>query len=110
MSGGKVESHVEDLTPAALDGRDVVEVVDRHRAFVVETGVGPEEVVVGDKEDGECDGAIEVFEAGSGAGVELVSAIKAFDDLFELSVFGAFFILVFQADDGSSFQWGCGAL
>ena len=110
MSSGEIESHVEDLTPSALDGLDVVEVVDRHRAFVVKAGVGPEEVVVGDKEDGECDGAIEVFEAGSGAGVELVSAIKAFDDLLELSVFGAFFILVFQADDGSSFQRGRGAL
>lgn len=59
---------------------------------------------MGDKEDGESDGAIEVFEAGSSSGVELVGAVKAFDDLLELSVFGAFLIFVFQADDGSSFQ------
>lgn len=104
MSGGEIESHVEDPTPSALDGLDVVEVVNLYWTFVSETGVSSEEVVVGDEEDGERDGAIKVFEAGSGSGVELVGAIKTFDDLLERSVVGAFFILVFQAYDGSSFN------
>ena len=109
MSGCEIESHVEDLSPAALDGLDVVELGDRHGAFIVEAGVVSEEVVVGNKEDRERNSAIKFFKAGSSAGVILVGAIKAFNDLLELSVFSAFFILVFQAYDSASFQWWCDA-
>lgn len=34
MSGGEVESHVEDFAPAALDGLDVVEVIEMYRALI----------------------------------------------------------------------------
>lgn len=104
ISGGEVECHIEDLIPAALDGSDVVEVHEMHRASITKRGVRPEEVVVSDEESGEGDRAVEVFEATPGAGVELVGAVEAFDDLLELSIFGAFLILVFQADDGTAFK------
>ena len=61
-----------------------------HGASVTESGVRSEEVVVGDKESGENNRAVEVFEAGPGSCVELVGTIEAFDDLLELSIFGAF--------------------
>ena len=61
-----------------------------------------EEVVVGDKEDGESDGAIEIVKPASGAGVEFIGAIEAFDDLFESTVLGAFFIVVGQADNSAT--------
>lgn len=75
-----------------------------HRALITKRGVRSEEVVVGDEESGKCYRAVEVFEATPGAGVELVGAVETFDDLLELSIFGAFLILVFQADDGTAFQ------
>jgi hypothetical protein len=73
-----------------LDGSDVVEVREMHRGSITETGVRSEEIVVGDKESGENNRAVEVFEARPGSCVELVGAIEAFDDLLELSKFGAF--------------------
>ena len=63
-----------------------------------------EEVVVGDKEDGESDGAIEIVKPAAGAGVEFVGAIESFNDLLKLSVFGTFLVLVGQADDSASFN------
>ena len=63
-----------------------------------------EEVVVGDKEDGESDGAIEIVKPASGAGVEFVGAIESFNDLLKLAVFGAFLVLVGQTDDSASLQ------
>lgn len=53
-----------------------------------------EEVVVGDKEDGESDGTIEIIKPAAGAGVEFVGAIESFNDLLKLSVFGTFLVLV----------------
>ena len=65
---------------------------------------------MGDEEDGKCDSTVEVLEAAAGAGVEFVSAIETFDDLFELSVFGAFFVFIGQADDRASFKREGGVL
>lgn len=106
ISGGEIEfgSHVEYFAPAALDGFDIVEIVQLDRALISKSRVGSEEVVVSDEEDSESDSAVEVFEAAAGAGVELVSAVESFNDLLELSVFGAFLVLIFQADDSSSFK------
>lgn len=69
-----------------------------------------EEVVVGHEEDGQGNSAIEVLEAATGAGVELIGAVKPFDDLFELAVFSTFGVLISQADDGASFKREGGAL
>lgn len=88
-----------------MDGPDVVEIMDEYRALIAQAGVRSEEVVVGDKESGKGDGAVEVFEAAPGASVELVGAVEAFDDLRELAIFGAFVVLVFEADDGAAFKW-----
>lgn len=69
-----------------------------------------EEVVVGDKEDGESDGAIEIVKPASGTGVEFVGAIESFNDLLKLAVFSTFGVLISQADDGASLQGQGGAL
>lgn len=72
--------------------------------------MGSEEVVVGNEENGESDGAIEIVKPATGAGMEFVGAIEAFNDLLKLSVFGTFLVLVGQADDGASFDRQCRAL
>lgn len=72
--------------------------------------MGSEEVVVGHEQDGEGDGSIEVLEAATGAGVELIGTVEALNDLFELAVFSSFGVLICQADDGASFQGQGGAL
>ena len=59
----------------------------RDRSFVIEAGVGTEEVVVSDEESGQGDSAGFGYKAGSSLGVEFVSTVKAFNELFEGSEF-----------------------
>lgn len=75
-----------------------------YRALIAKAGVRSEEVVVGDEESGESNRAVEVFEAASGTGMELKSAVETFDDLLELAIFGAFVVLIFQTDNGAAFE------
>lgn len=64
----------------------------------------PEEVVMGDEEDGKRESAVEVLEAASGACMEFVCAVKAFDKLFVWSELLAFGIVVFEAGDGAAYD------
>ena len=43
------------------------------------------EVVIGDEEGGEGNGAVEVLEPGAWSGVELVGAVETFNELLELA-------------------------
>lgn len=54
---------MQDFCPLSLDGGDGIEVIDGPRDFVTDGRVGSEEVVVGDEQDRERHGAIEVLEA-----------------------------------------------
>ena len=94
----------------ALDSADALKVIDTDGAFVVQSGVTSKEVVVGDEENGQGNSAIEILEAATGSGVEFICAVEPFDDLFELAVFGAFFIFIGQADDRASFKREGGSL
>lgn len=69
-----------------------------------------EEVVVGNEKDGESDGAVEIVETASGAGMKFIGTIEALNDLFELAVFSTFGVLIGEADDSASFQGQGGAL
>ena len=59
----------------------------------------PDEVVVSDEESGKSDSAVKVFEAVCSADMELVSAVKAFDELLERSEFFRYGVKVLNADD-----------
>ena len=56
--------------------------------MIVESGVRAKEVVISDEESGKSDGAVFGVEAVSGEDVEFVSAVEAFDELFEGAEFG----------------------
>ncbi len=58
-----------------------------------------EEVVVGDEENREADGSVEILEATASTGMELVRAIQTFNQLLERSKVFGLFVLVFQADN-----------
>ena len=104
MSGGGLCGHVEYFSPASLKSANTVEFVQADRAFVAEGDMWPEEVVMGDEEDGKRESAVEVLEAASGSCMELVCAVKAFDKLFVWSELLAFRIVVFEAGDGAAYD------
>ena len=66
--------------------------------------MGSQEVVVSDEEGSENDGAVDVFETAACAGVELVSTVEAFYELFKWSVMFGFIINVREADDLETFD------
>jgi flagellar biosynthesis regulator FlaF len=86
----------------ALDGLDTLEGVDGYWGFIIQGPVRTQEVVVGDEEGREGHRTIEVLKTTAGAGVEFIGAVEALDDLFESAVFGAFFIVVGQADNSAT--------
>ena len=98
----QVSGHEQDFSPLALNGSDTLKGVDRYRGFIIQGPVRAQEVVVGDEECREGHRAIKVLETTAGAGVELVGAVEALDDLFESAVLGAFFIVVGQADNSAT--------
>ncbi len=61
--------------------------------------MGAEEVVVGDEQGGEGDGAVARGQAASGAHVVFVGAIEAFDELLEGAEFLRDGVEIFQTDD-----------
>ena len=67
---------------------NIFEIVEKDRGFVVESGMRAKEVVISDEEGGESDSAVFGVEAVSGEDVEFVSAVEAFDELFERTEFG----------------------
>ena len=75
---------------------------DRHVAF--EVSVRSHVVVEGDEERGQRHDTIEVLEACSWAGMELVCTVEAFDQLFEGAELFTFVIKVLQPDDGALCQ------
>lgn len=100
-SGGlrQRHGHVNQFAPAGLESGNGIKRVEVNGPVSVEAGVGSEEVVVRDEENGEDKGAVAGIEARSGAGVEAIGAIESFDELFEGAVLRGRFVEVFQAED-----------
>ena len=88
----------EDLIPLALQGGDGTQFRQGDGHAVAQGEMGAEEVVVGDEEGGEGDGAVARGKAASGADVVLVGAIEAFDELLEGAKFFRYGVEIFQAD------------
>ena len=82
------KSDVKNFSPFALKSGNIFEIVERDGGFVVESGVRAKEVVISDEEGGESDSTVFGVEAVSGEDVEFVSAVEAFDELFERTEFG----------------------
>ncbi len=61
-----------------------------------------EEVVISDEESGQHSSAVDIFEAASSPSVELVSSIEPFDELFQVSVFFSFIVIIAESNDLSS--------
>ena len=93
------QSHVEEFAPAGLESRDGVECIEVNGAIAGEAGVWAEEIVVGDEQDGEGEGAVEGVEAASGASVEAIGAVEAFDELFEGAPLFGEVVEVFESED-----------
>ena len=70
------QSLFEDLVPSSLQGGDGTEFRQGDRDLVSKGRVGAEEVVVGDEEGGESQGAVLGGEAAGGTDMVFVSAIR----------------------------------
>ena len=89
----------------SLEGFDLGQVGDVDWGSPFQAPVRSKEVVIGDKESGDADGAVSIFEAASGASMELIGSVKPFDNLLELTILLAFFILITKADHFTAFEW-----
>ena len=76
-----------------------VEVFEFYRRLAVQRTMRAHEIVECHEECGEVNRTVERFESGARAGVELVSTVETFDQLFERTVCLAFGIEIFQSDD-----------
>ena len=61
-------------------------------------------VVISDEQSGQCNSTFEAFETGSGSGVKFICSVQAFNELLETTIFTAFRVEVFKADNGMLFK------
>ncbi len=96
---GKVGGSLDDVAPLVLQEGNRGKVVTGDRDVVAEREVWSQEIVVGDEERSQGDGAVPRAEAIGGADVILVGAIEAFDELFVRAELFRLAIEVLQTDD-----------
>ena len=89
----------ENLRPLALQGSDGAQLGQGNGDAVAQGEMAAEEVVVGDEEDGESEGAVAGGEAAGRADVVFVGSIEAFDELLEGAKFLGDGVAIFQTDD-----------
>ena len=92
----------------ALEGRNIYEVISGDRDGEVEGGMGSEEIVVSNKEDGSGDSAVKVIETVSRVNMMFESSIETFNELFEGSELSRDGIKVLKADNQFMSDWVVG--